>query len=156
MQCQARAQWIQVIQLSCIIVSIARQSIIWRGLTHTLLPRSFCSLEHFTSKWFGTLCFPTHFAPQQTLFPDTLYSSAHFAHRNTFLLSTLCFMEHFASQNTLLFVFQRAKYVAENILQRSKMLQGAEYSRKQNVLGSKVFQEAMCFRDLNVLRSKLF
>ena len=43
------------------------------GLTHTLLPRSFCSLEHFTSKWLGTLCFTTHFAPQHTL-----YSLIHF------------------------------------------------------------------------------
>ena len=81
------------------------------GLTHTLLPRSFISLEHFTSKWLGTLyfkvawytllpnslCSSTHSTPWYTLLLITFYSSAHFAPRNTFLLSTLCFMEHFAS-----------------------------------------------------------
>ena len=72
-------------------------------LTHTLLPKSFCSLEHFTSKWLGALCFTTHFAPQHTLLSDTFYSSAqfyswaHFAPSNAFLFRTLCFMEHFAS-----------------------------------------------------------
>ena len=65
-------------------------------LTHTLLPKSFCSLEHFTSKWLGALCFTTHFAPQNTLLPDILYSSAHFAPK------TLFSSEHFASWNTLL------------------------------------------------------
>ena len=65
-------------------------------LTHTLLPRSFCTLKHFTSKWLGTLCFPTRFDPQHTLLPDTLYSSAHFVSKTTFFLSTLCFQEHFA------------------------------------------------------------
>ena len=119
-------------------------------LTHTLHPRSFCSLEHFTLKWLGTVCFPTHFAPQHTLLPDTLYSSAHFTSQHTLLPRILFSSAHFTSWNTLLprtlcFLCSkdcREHFTKEQNVPGSKVFQGAECSRKQNVLGSKVLQEA--------------
>ena len=137
-------------------------------LTHTLLPRSFCSLEHFTLKWLGALCFTTHFAPQHTLPPDTLYFSA-----QILLLSTLCSQEYFSLQHILLhgtlrflehFVFCLPgskgccgeHFKKEQNVPGRKVFHGAEYYRKQNVLGSKVSKETKCSRDQNVLRSKIF
>jgi hypothetical protein len=119
-------------------------------LTHTLLPNSLCSLEHFTSKWHGTLCFPTHFAPQHTLLPDTLYSSAHFTPQHTLLQRALFSLAHFASKNTLLprtlcFLCSRE----QSILWRT-FYKGAKCSREQSVLRSKVFQEAKCAGEQSV------
>ena len=103
-----------------------------------------------------TLCIPTHFAPQHTLLPDTLYSSAHLAFNNTFLLSTLCFLEHFAFCVLESKVCCGEHFTKEQNVPGSKVFQGAECSRKQNVLRSKVFHEAKCSRDQNVLRIKMF
>ena len=59
----------------------------------------------------------------------------------------------------MLFVFQKAKYVAENILQRSKMFLGEKCAKEQKVLGSKMCWGAKCFRKQslqNVSRRKVF
>ena len=88
-------------------------------LMNILLPKSFCSLEHFTSKLtllLNTLYSLTHFNPQHTLLFSTLCTSAHFAPWNTLLPGILCSLEHFTSWNTLLWVFQWAKYVEEDNL----------------------------------------
>ena len=98
-------------------------------LTHTLLPRSFCSLEHFTSKWLGTLCSPTHFAPQHTLLVTTLYSSAHFASWNTLLPRTLWFL-----------------CSREQSMLRRTFYKGAKCSKEQSIPGSKKCLGAKCFR----------
>ena len=117
--------------------------ILW-WLRHTLLPRSFCSLEHFISKWLGTLCFPTYFAPQHNLLPDTLYSSAHFTSQHTLLPGILFSSAHFASRNTLLprtlcFLCSR-----EQSMLRRTFYRRAKCSCEQNVPRSKVFLEAKC------------
>ena len=50
------------------------------GLMNTLLPKSFCSLEHFASQLtlLNTFYSLTHFTPQHTLHLSTLWSLAHF------------------------------------------------------------------------------
>ena len=76
-------------------------------MTHTLLPRTLCSLGTLCIKvaWYTlhpkSLSFSTHFltyfTPQHTLLLlSTLYSSAHFARRKP------CSLEYFPNWNTLL------------------------------------------------------
>ena len=72
-----------------------------------------------------------------------IFSSAHFASKYTLLPRTL-------------FVSQRAKYLMENILHRSKMFQGAKCSKGQSVQVSKLFQGSKCVEKQNVLTSKVW
>ena len=67
-------------------------------LMNTLLPKSFCSLEHFASQLtlLSTLYSSAHFAPQHTLITGVLCSLEHFALWNNLLPGTLYFLEHFA------------------------------------------------------------
>ena len=131
----------------------------------------------------GTLCFPDHFPPWNTLFQsglvhfasqltlllNTIYSLTHFTPQHILLLNTHCSLEYFSPQHTLLhgtlcflehFAFCvpeskvccREHFTKKQNVLRSKMFQGAKYSkeqcsRKQNVLWSKVFQEAECSRE---------
>ena len=84
---------------------------------NTLLPKSFCSLEHFASQLtllLNTVYSLTLFTPQHTLLLGSTTS------RNTLLPGTLYSLEHFTPWNTLSYVFQRAKG-----------------SKKQSVPGSK-------------------
>ena len=125
-----------------------------KWLRHTLLPRSFCSLEHFISKWLGTLCFPTYFAPQHTLLPDILYSSAHFIPQHTLLPGILFSSAHFASWNTLLLRTLCFLCSREHSMLRRTFYKGAKCSKKQSVPGSKMCWGAKCFRKLSVQGSK--
>ena len=125
------------------------------GLRHTLL----LGTLYFKVAWYtflpNLLCSSTQSTPWHTLLLSTFYFSTHIAPWNTFFLSTLCFKEHFASKNTLLFVFQRAKYVEENILQKSKMFLWAKCSKEQSVPGSKMCCGVKCFRKQSVPGSKM-
>ena len=96
-------------------------------LMNTLLPKSFCCLEHFTL--------------QHTLITGRLWNW------NTLHFGTACFLEHFTSWNNLLLVFQEAKDVEKDIYKLAKC------SRKQSVIRSKKGEQ--CSRKQNVLRSKM-
>ena len=114
------------------------------GLTQgwqTLLPRLFCSLEHFASKRLGTLHSGCIINPiRYTLHPNTLCSATHFAPRNTLLPGTPDVEEE--------------KIKKEQSVLGNKVFHGTECFRKQSVLGSKVVQGAECSRQQTVLRSK--
>ena len=97
-----------------------------KGLMNTLLPKSFCSLEHCTSKL--------------TLLLNTL------TYWHTLLLSTLCSQEHFAPWNTS----------SEQSMLRRTICQGGKCSREQSVQGSRVFQKGKCAEKQSVLWSKVF
>ena len=114
-------------------------------LTHPLLPRSFCFMEHFTSNCLGsqltqllnTLNGMTHFTPLHILllsiFCSQEYSSAHFASCNTQLLRTLCFL---CSRE-------------QSMLGRT-FYKGAKCSKPQISSKSRLFQEVNCFNKQSV------
>ena len=76
-------------------------------LMQTLLPRSFCFLEHFASKL--------------TLLINTLCSSSHFAPGNTLLFRTLYSLKHFNSWNKMCKTFLEAKSPKEKSVLKSKV-----------------------------------
>jgi hypothetical protein len=65
---------------------------------NTLLPKSFCFLEHFASQLIllNTFYFLTHFTPKHTLLLSTLCTSAHFDPQHTIITGALCSLENFA------------------------------------------------------------
>ena len=64
-----------------------------------------CSPNHF-APWNtlhpNSLCISTHFTPWHTLLLSTLWNSAYFDHQHTLITWALCSMKHFALWNTLL------------------------------------------------------
>ena len=61
--------------------------------THTLLARTFCSLEHFTSQhtlFSGTLCSLEHLDPWNTLPPGDLFQGARCAEEQGVLRCKVC------------------------------------------------------------------
>ena len=108
-------------------------------LTHTLLPRTLCSLAHFAD---------SYFAPQNISLLNTFWSLKHFASRNTLLPSSFCFLEQSAPWNTFLpgklcsfvkffNVICPLEHKKQSI-QGSKVCWGEKYSWEQSVLRSKV------------------
>ena len=98
-------------------------------LTHTLLPRTLCSLSHFADSYFAT---------QNILLLNTFWCLEHFASWNNLLPSTFCFLEHSApwkallpgtfcsfvkcsSQHTLLYRTHKAKCFRKQSVPWSKM-----------------------------------
>ena len=99
---------------------------------------------HFASQihlLLGTLYFKVAW---YTLLPNSLCSSTHSTPWHTLLLSTLCFRGHFA------FCVPDSKVCCREILQRSKMFQGAKCSKEQSIPGSKMCWEAKYFRKQSV------
>ena len=108
-------------------------------LINTLLPKLFCSLEHFASQLtlhFNTFYYLTHFTPQHTLM-------------------TVCSLELFALWNTLLpetgskgcwggQIYKLAKCSREQSVPMSRVFQEAKCAEKQSVPRRKVFKEANC------------
>ena len=97
------------------VVFIFNLQYVSHWLTHTLLLGTLCRLilcssEHFDPQHIlipGTLCFLTHFAPQNTLLLGTLCwlilcSSEHFDPQHILVPGTLCSPAHFVSWNALL------------------------------------------------------
>ena len=121
-------------------------------LTHPLLPRSFCFMEHFTSNCLGsqltqllnTLNGMTHFTPLHILllsiFCSQEYSSAHFASCNTQLLGTLCFLCSRKQSMLGRTFYKRAKCFIEHSIPRSRVFQEAKCADEQIFSRSKVFQ----------------
>ena len=120
---------------------------------------TFCSPNHF-APWNtllpNSLCFSIHFTPQHTLLFSTLCISAHFATQQTLLLRTFCSLEYFAPWNPLL---HGTLYFMEHFtlsVPVSKVCWGGQFAKEESVPGSKVFQGAECSRKQSVLRSKVF
>ena len=126
-----------------------------RWLIHTLLTRSFNSLEHFASKLtllINTLYSLTHFTPQHILLLSTVCTSAHLGPQHTLLPGTICSLEDFATWNTLL---HGTLYFLEHFSKVSwEESPGAMYSRdlsvpakEQRVPENKVCCEEKCSRE---------
>ena len=145
------------------IISIVWVSCSFRGFT-------LWGMSYNPSWW--TLCSPNHFAPWNTLHPNslcsthftpwhtllfsTLWSSAHFNHRSTLLPGTLCSLEHLTPWNTLLPGTLCFKCSREQRMLRRTIYKLAKCSKEQSVPGSKVCWEAKCSRKQSVPRRRVF
>ena len=133
-------------------------------LTHTLLPRTLCSLAHFAD---------SYFAPQNILLLNTFWSLEHFAFWNTLLPSTFCFLEHSAPwntllpgtfcscvkcspQHTLLSGTQKAKCSRKQSVPWSKVCWGKKYSWEQSMLRSKMCWVVKCVEKESELGCKKY
>ena len=114
-----------------------------KRLMNTLVPKSFCSLEHFAS--------------QLTLHLNTFYSLAHFTLWHTLLLSTLCTSTHFDPQHILIKV---ALCSLEHFNFWNTLLPGTlcfKRSREQRMLRRTIYKLAKCSIKQSVpMRSKVF
>ena len=109
-----------------------------------------------------TLCSLDHFAPWNTLHPNSLCLSTHFTPWHTLLISTLYFLKTLCYKccgvQSMLRrkSYQGAKCYMEQSVPRSRVFQEAKCAGEQSVSGSKVFQRSKCVEDQNVLRSKVW